>query len=260
MSLRAPGRGVTASLLAGIVLLAIVLLLSGRVGGSAHGGPEAAVAGCPNLRAEVEAVSRFPKPFASQYKRKLKLQVFNRTGNVVKWHVELYTFSGFKLGQSKDKKNLRFGDTATVKLRQSMQPGPYTVVVKGEIFRCGESETSDVVKLRGCLGKLPIKFPVKPKGNAADYNSGGFVSVGIEPRSSWAPIKKIKSTLSDFNGTVYGTAELPRGSRKLIGRQFLNHELTRNLGAGQYSVYVEGKAPQPRSCGDKTKTAILRFE
>lgn len=240
------------------VALAIALLLSGSVGGTG-GGPEAASAGCGSLRAEVDVVSRFPRAFASQYKRKMRIQVFNRTGNVVKWHAELYTFSGFKLGRSKNERNMRWGDKTAIKLKQSMQPGPYTVVLKGTIYRCGDSETSDTVRVRGCLNRLPIKFPVKPQGKAEDYNAGGYVSVGIKPKPEWSPITDIKSTLSDANGTVYGTAELPRGSRKLIGRQFLNHELKRNLGAGEYSVHVEGKVPQPRSCGDKTKTAVLKF-
>lgn len=241
-------------------LLAFVLIFTGGVGGSHKGGPAVAAAACGNLRADVEVVSRFPKPFASQYKRKLRVEILNRTRNVKRWRVELYTFSGYRLGKSKPKKWLRWGDRTAIKLRQSMQPGKYTAVVKGKIRGCGKSEATDVVNLRGCLNQLPIKFPNKPTGNAADYNAGGYVSVGIEPRSDWAPIKRIKSTLLDFNGTVYGRAELPRGSRNLIGRQFLDHELTRELTAQQYTVLVEGKAPQPRSCGDKTKTTVLTFK
>jgi hypothetical protein len=251
---------VAGSFLMAALLLALALIFTGGVGGSRDGGPQVANAGCGNLRAQVEVVSRFPKPFASQYKKKLRIQVFNRTRNVKRWHAELYTFSGFRLGKSKPKKWLRWGDRTAIKLRQSMQPGKYTVVLKGKILRCGKRETSDVVNLRGCLNQLPVRFPNKPGGNAADYNAGGYVSVGIEPRSDWAPIKKIKSTLLDFNGTVYGRAELPRGSRNLIGRQFLDHELTRELTAQQYTVLVEGKAPQPRSCGDKTKSTVLTFK
>ena len=235
-----------------VALLAVALLLSGGVAGSGNG-PELANAGCRGVNGSVEVVSRYPKAFATQYKKKLKIAVYNRTGNVKKWHLKLYTYSGYKLGSSKEKKWLTWGNKASIRLRQAMQPGGYTVVLKGEIPGCGSSETSDSVRLRGCLNKLPVKFPGKPTGKAADYNSGGYVSVPIEPRSDWAPIKKITSTLTDANGTIYGRAELPRGSRKLIGKQFLNHELTRNLGAGEYSVFVEGKAPQPRSCGDSTK-------
>ncbi len=141
-----------------------------------------------------------------------------------------------------------------------MQPGPYTVVVKGDILGCGESETSDTVKLRGCLGKLPIQFFNKPKGEAEAYNRGGYVSIGIRPRSGWSPIRKIHSMLTDFDGVVYGRAELQKGSRKLIGEQYLNHKLKRKLTKGGYSIYVKGKAPQPRACGEKTKTKTLHFK
>ena len=37
-------------------------------------------------------------------------------------------------------------------------------------------------------------------------------------------------------------------------------QLKRTLQPGEYSVTVGGKAPQPRSCGNKTKTATLKFE
>jgi hypothetical protein len=251
---------VAGSFLVAALVLAFVLILTGGVGGSRDGGPQVADARCGNLRAQVEVVSRFPKPFATQYKKKLRIQVFNRTRNVKRWHAELYTFSGYRLGRSKPGKWLQWGDKTAIKLRQSMQPGKYTVVIKGKIMGCGKREVSDVVNLRGCLNRLPIRFPNKPGGNAADYNAGGYVSVGIEPRDAWAPIRRIKSTLLDFNGTVYGRAELPRGSRKLIGKQFLHHELTRELAPGQYTVLVEGKAPQPRSCGDKTRSTVLTFK
>ncbi len=244
----------------GGILLLVVVLLALLAGGSHGQGPAVADARCGGLHAKVSAVSHFPRPFAAQYKKKLRVQVFNRTGNVKKWHLELYTYSGFYLGKSKDRKWLQWGDKAAIKLRRSMQPGPYTVVVKGDILGCGSSETSDTVKVRGCLDKLPIRFFNKPKGDAADYNRGGYVSIGIRPRSSWSPISKIHSKLTDFDGVVYGRADLPKGSRKLIGEEYLNHKLKRKLTAGDYTIDVKGKAPQPRACGEKTKTKTLHFK
>ena len=261
MASRVTRASVAGGFILAVMLLALALIFSGTVGGSPSGsGPDAAAAGCGGIRAKVEAVSRFPRPFASQYQKKLRIQVFNRTGNVKKWHLELYTFSGFYLGKSKAKSWLEWGEKAAIKLRQGLQPGPYTVVVKGDVLHCGESQASSTIKLRNCLNKLPIKFFNKPKGLASDYNRGGYVSVGIEPKSAWAPIKGIRSTLSDSEGVVYGEAELPKGQRKLIGQAYLNNKLKRELHPGDYSVFVQGKAPQPRSCGEKTKTATLTFE
>ena len=44
---------------------------------------------------------------------------------------------------------------------------------------------------------------------------------------------------------------MPKGYKKLIGQQYLNHKLKRKLQKGGYSVTVTGKAPQPRACGNK---------
>ncbi len=261
MATRAMRVPVAGGFILAVVLLALALIFSGKVGGSPAGpGPDVAVAGCGGIRADVQAVSKFPRPFASQYQKKLRIQVLNRTGNVKRWHLELYTFSGFYLGKSKEKSWLEWGDKAAIKLRQGLQPGPYTVVVKGEVLGCGESETSGTVKLKNCLNKLPIHFFNKPQGLASDYNRGGYVSIGVEPKSAWAPIKQLHSTLSDSDGVVYGEAELPKGQRKLIGQAYLNNKLKRELKPGDYSVYVTGKAPQPRECGDKSKTAVLEFK
>ena len=242
-----------------VALVAMALTLGADVG-AAGSGPGIARAGCGGLKAEVVPMSRFPKAFASQYRRKLRVRVERRKGSVRKWHVELYTFSGFLLGKSKTDERLSRGEVAKIKLKQAMQPGPYTVVVKGKAGGCGERETADIIRLRGCLGKLPIKFVKRPKGLASDYNSGGFVSVKVAPRPAWAPLRKIESTLSGFDGIVYGTAELPPGSKRLIGEQFLDHELTRNLEPGEYSISVTGKAPQPKSCGDTSRSTVLKFE
>lgn len=253
---RVPAAGATVI----AVLLALLLLLSGGVSGTG-GGPATAAAKCGGIRVkEINPITKYPKPFASQYTNKMRVQVFNYTGSVKRWWVELYDYSGNRLGRSREHSWLYWGDTATIKLKQAMQPASFTLVLKGEVAGCGFSEDSDTTRLRGCLNKLPLKVFNRPQGKAADYNSGGYVSVGIEPRAGWSPVRDIHSTLSSFSGVTYGEAELPRGYRKLIGQQYLNHKLTRTLTPGDYSVFITGKAPQPRSCGDKSKTISLKFE
>jgi len=243
-------------LLAVALLLAFALLLTGAVGGSGEG-PSLAGA-CGQIHAKVRPYSRYPAAFASQYTKKLRVTVYNRTGNVKTWHLELYTFDSQKLGRSKERSYLTYGTKAAINLRQAMQPGDYTVVVKGEVPGCGPSQDSNPISLRGCLSKLPIRFFNKPKGTASDY--GKYVSIGIEPREGWSGTRQIHSTLSKFNGVVYGKAELPKGYKKLIGQQYLNHKLTRKLTSGEYSVNVTGKPPQPRACGNKTKSTTLKFK
>jgi hypothetical protein len=251
---RAPVAG--GVFLALVLLLALALIFTGMVGGNGQR-PAIADAGC-SIHAKVKPYSHFPAAFASQYTKKLRVTVYNRTGNVKTWHLELYTFSGTKLGRSKERHYLTYGTRAAINLRRAMQPGPYTVVVKGEIPGCGPVEVSSVIHLRPCLGKLPIQFFNKPRGTASDY--GKYLSIGIQPRSGWDGTRQIHSVLADFDGIVYGRATLPKGFKKLFGQQFLNHKLNRKLQKGGYSVTVTGKAPQPIACGNKVKSTTLKFK
>jgi hypothetical protein len=240
------------------LVLALLLLLSGGVGGSG-GDPATAEAGCGKLRVKSEVVSRYPKVFANQYEKKLKVRV-QRGGTPVRdWRVQLYTFGGFLLGQSKTDKRMSGTDTASMKLKLPLQPGKYTLVTKGKVGGCGELELNEVVNFRDCLNKLPIEFVDKPSGSASDY--GRYLSVQIQPKAVWAPLVDIFGTLSNFDGDVYGKAELPKGSGKLIGRQPLDFKLkSGGLDQGGYSVYVTGKARQPKSCGDLAKSTTLKFK
>lgn len=243
--------------LAIVIALALTLMLSGGVGGSG-GAPATAEAGCGQLKVKPEVVSRYPKVFANQYEKKLKVRVQRGGGNVTDWRVQLYTFGGFLLGQSKIDDNMSSTDTAKMKLKLPLQPGKYTLVTKGQVGGCGELELDQVVNFRDCLSKLPIEFIDRPGGTAADY--GRYLSVKIAPKPVWAPLVDIFGTLSNFDGDVYGKAELPRGGRKLIGQQFLNFKLkSGGLDRGGYSVYVTGKARQPRSCGNLAKSTTLKF-
>lgn len=240
------------------VVVSLVLSLSGGIGGS-NGAPTPAEAGCGQLKAKPEVISRYPKIFANQYEKKLKVRVQRGGSSVTNWRVQLYTFGGFLLGQSDYDKKMSSTDIATMKLRLPLQPGKYTLVTKGDVGGCGELQRNEVVNFRDCLRKLPIEFPQKPGGTAADY--GKYLSVKIAPKPVWAPLVDIYGTLSNFDGDVYGKAELPRGGRKLIGQQFLNFKLkSGGLDRGGYSVYVTGKARQPRSCGNVAKSTTLRFK
>lgn len=247
----------TAGAITAACLLAWALTLTGGIGGS-NGAPTPAEAGCGNLKVKPQVISKFPKAFANQYEKKLRVSVQRGGSPVRNWRVQLYTFSGFLLGQSKVDKKMSSTDTAKMKLRIALQPGKYTLVTKGTVRGCGELELDEVVSFRSCLNKLPISFVDKPGGTAADY--GGYVSVKIEPKSGFSPITDVYGTMSNFDGDVFGKAELPRGKRKLIGEQFLDFELKRGgLKRGGYSVYVTGKARQPKSCGDLAKSTTLKF-
>lgn len=239
-------------------LLACLLLLAGGVDGT-KGGVDRADAACGSLKAKPVVISRFPKMFANQYDERMRVAVSRGGAPVRNWRVELYTFGGFLIGKSEFDENMAGSDRASVDLRLAIQPGQYTLVTKGEVGGCGLIERTDVVAFRGCLNKLPIDFIDKPGGTAADY--GDFLSVKVAPDPIFAPITDVHSTVSSFDGDVVGRAELPAGQRKLIGEQFLDHELKRGgLSPGGYSVFVTGKARQPRECGDLSKSTTLRFK
>ena len=249
-------RGLAA---AALLLAAVaVLLLSGLLGGGANG-PDRADASCGSLAVQSRVVSKFPKVFADQYDKKMKIAVSRGGHSVRHWRAELYTFGGYLLGRSQWDSRMSRDDRTTLKLRMPMQPGRYTLVVKGSVRGCGELERDLVVNFRGCLDSLPIKFIHKPGGTAADY--GRWLSVKIAPKPVWTPLKDIRGILSNFEGDVYGTAELPRGSRKLIGEQVLDFKLKRGgLQKGGYTVHVTGKARQPRQCGNLSKSTSLQFK
>lgn len=238
------------------LLIALVVALSG--------GPrvtEEANAGCKIRVSSLEPVSRYPLPYASQYTSKMRVQVFNYTGGVYKWQVELYDFAGNRMGRSKIRKQwLYWGDTTTIYLKRPMQANSFTLVLKGEVFECGFSEDKDLVKLMDCRDDLPITATEIPTGLAADYNAGGFVSLEVKPDSGWTPIRDVKSTLRDAANVSYGEARLPKGYKSLIGERSLDHQLTRTLTPGDYRVDVRARAPQPKSCGKVSASFPLVFE
>lgn len=253
-----PARFGSASGALGVAcIIALSLTVSGKVGGS-NGSPLTAEANCGSLDARPQVISRYGRIFAAQYDKKLRVSVKRGGPPVRDWQVQLYTFSGFLVGKSQVEKKMNDTGQTTLKLGVGVQPGRYTLVTKGQVRGCGELESDDIVSFRSCIKKLPISFVEKPGGSASDY--GGYVSVKIAPKTGLSPITDIYGTLSSFDGDIFGKAQLPRGRRKLIGEQFLDFELkSSGLKPGRYSVYVTGKARQPRSCGDLAKSTKLRF-
>lgn len=241
-------------------LLALALLLTGGVSGSpTASGPAEADAACGRLNVRATVVSRYAKPFAKQFNKSLKVSVVQKGPDKVRnWNAQLFTFSGFKLGQSAKDKRLDGTERTKIRLRQPLQPGKYTLVINGDRDGCGFKQKYEIEKFRSCLSKLPIKFIDKPGGFAEDYE--GFVTLRIAPRPEFSPVKDIESRIKSADGVRYGKGELPRGFRKLIGEQDLHHELSRELDPGDYEVRVVGRAPQPKACGNVSKTTELSFD
>ncbi|MGI8460447.1 MAG: hypothetical protein ACR2OC_02250 [Solirubrobacterales bacterium] len=237
------------------VTLVFLLVLGSTPSGSPIGTPSAEARCGERLAAKYNVVSRYPKLYALQYKKRLKVSVTTHHGPLVEWQVQLYTFQGQLLGQSKRKSTLNNTKTAKVKLRFPIQEGKFTLVVKGYPRGChAESVTSDVVRFSGCTTKLPLKFPDKPGGIASDY--GGFLSVPVESRNG-ALIKRPESEVFSFGGEFFGRSI--DDYKVVFGRVTFNNKLVKPLRAGGYTVIVSGRIDQPRQCGDKTAQTELTF-
>lgn len=197
---------------------------------------------------------------AATYTSQIRVRVTPRGGRRIRnLRVELYTFSGRRMAASPRRRLIRGSATLTMRLASlfsPMQVGAYTLVVKGEPNRsrsCGPKETTRLMRFRACRETLPVTFPRLPGGVAADYQ--GFLSVAI--RSRGAVIGDVESAIYGFDGSLLGRAPaLPA----LFGESTLHHELARPLGAGQYTVVVEGLSDdQPRACGRKRAQATMTF-
>jgi len=69
-------------------------------------------------------------------------------------------------------------------------------------------------------------------------------------------IRKLTGSVYSFDGKLYGRGKLG----VLFGTAFLHNRLKRPLQAGGYSFVVEGRIDQPRECGVKSTTAVLKFK
>ena len=138
-------------LLGAIAAIAAIALLTGASNGPG-GGPTPADASCGSLKVQPEVVSKFPKVFANQYTKKMRISVNRGRSHVKHWRVELYTFGGFLLGKSNYKSKMSSSDKIAMKLRLPMQPGKYTLVVKG-----------DVAQVRGARARQGRQLPRLPE-------------------------------------------------------------------------------------------------
>ena len=252
----APRRAIGLGLLVVTGACVVVLLLLGSGPAGTPVGPAEAEARCgERLAAKYSVKSRFPKLYASQYKKRLKVNVTTHHGPLVEWQVQLYTFQGKLLGKTKRKRALNHSRTVRVDLKFPIQPGKFTIVIKGFPRGChSESEMSDVVRFSDCTNRLPVKFPSRPGGVAGDY--GGFLSVPIESRGG-ALIKNPETEVYSSSNEYFGSDI--DGYKRLFGRLTFNNKLTRTLRPGTYTVVLYGRLDQPRECGSKTAEVELTF-
>lgn len=213
---------------------------------------EAAAHGCGRLPVKAQVLSKFGERYALQYTDKVPVYVQTRGPTIRNWQIQIYTFDGFRLGRSKRLADFSVGAKGRAKLKYPMQAGKYTLVVKGTVAGCGELERTKVIKFRDCRDSLPLKFPERPGGSAADY--GAYLSVKVQTRGP--VVRNLVGRVYSFDGRFFGKSRLG----VLFGTAFMSNRLRRPLQTGGYSFLVEGRIDQPRECGDKSKTAILKFK
>jgi hypothetical protein len=243
------------------------LLASTLVGSLLALGPGPGTAALPAAAAEARACggklqvsfdvqTRFPRLYAAQFKKRMRVWVHRRGGPISAWQVQVYTFQGKLLGKSKRNQRLASAERANVRLRFPMQAGRYTVLVKGFHAGCSaESVKAEAVRFSECEKRLPLKFPSQPGGDADDY--GGFLSVPVVPKDG-ALIRRPRSEVYSFAGQYFGRSI--NDYKAIFGRAVLDNRLTRPLRPGGYTVIVRGRVDQPRSCGLKRKELALEFD
>ena len=248
------GRALGCGFVVAIAMTLLALIASGPP--DTPLGPGVAEARCgERLAADYNIVSRYPKLYASQYKKNMKVSVTTHHGPLVEVQAQLYTFQGKLLGQSKRIDSLNSSKTIEMDLKYGMQEGKFTLVVKGFPRGChSESQSADVVRFVGCTNSLPLKFPDTPGGTAGDY--GGFLSVPIESRRG-AVIKDPRSEVYSFGGEFFGSSI--DDYKIVFGRVTMNNKLVKPLRPGSYSMEVTGRIDQPRECGPKTAVVTMEF-
>ena len=205
-----------------------------------------------SLPAKAKVLSRFNDRYALQYKDELPVYVETKGPRINDVVVQIYTFDGFKLGESKELGDFDIGIKGKVALRFPIQAGKYTVVVTGTVAGCsGYQQVFKIARFKACRTKLPLAFPGRPGGNAADY--GGFLSVPVRTRGP--AIRNLKGTLYSFEGARFGKGSLD----VLFGSAVIDSELTRRLEPGGYTLVVSGLIDQPRECGRKTAQTTMQF-
>lgn len=252
---RAARRAALATALALVAILG--LLLAGPGGDSGAPGPERAGA-CGVLPISVKVRSKYSQAYARQYRKKVVVELTNRGGyKIGGLLVQIYSFSGLRLGGSGALGGLRSGHTraATVHLGVPMQPGKVTVVVKGANKGCSLDEIDHVVAFHTCQTRLPLVFPHKPGGFASDYSD--FLSVTAEAEEG-QPIYYPRSQVFTFGGAEVGRDI--NHYRVVYGKTRFDNRLSRLLSRGGYTMIVRGWLNQPKSCGPKTAQVNMRFK
>jgi hypothetical protein len=221
-----------------------------------------AIAGAGSARAsfpvKANVVSQFPKNFALAYTDKMPVQVTTAGPKIRGWKIELYTFGGTKIGGTKRFHSLRGTTTKKLHLKFPMQPGKYTLVVKGTA-RGVYGEYDKIARLVSCLQTLPIDFP-KPGdeyGFAHDYPFPGFLTVKAAATGGFF-MHDLDFTLTSFGGEDFGKATVDR----LFSNTGLpvDIKLSQPLVPDDYTVFVQGSVDQPKACGPKTAKTTIHLD
>jgi hypothetical protein len=217
--------------------------------------PSAAQAACGRLPVRVSLPDG---PYAATYAKQMRVRVAPDGGAIHDLRVYLYTFTGRRMGVSRQQRVVSATSMLSLVLEPIFRPlqiGGFTLVVTGEAGAgCGLQKTTRVLKFVGCQTTLPVTFPKLPGGLASDYE--GYLSVPI--RSDGPLIRDVTSAIYGFDGRLLGRApSLPA----LFGEQTLDHALLSPLQPGRYNVIVSGRIDdQPSSCGRKTAQATMTFK
>jgi len=197
-----------------------------------------------------------PSPFALSYKRTVPITVTSRGPAL--WRslrVQIYTFTGVKLGEGMTRFRAKQTATVKVRLRFRMQAGRYTLVVTGEpnaSQSCGPKQLTRAIRFRGCMEKLPLQFPNPPGGLAADHD--GSLPVNVRSKDGTV-MRNLEASLYSFAGDTFGRRKLSI----LFGEAMINIPLDQPLQPGSYSLVVEGTIDQPDVCGPKEAKTVLTF-
>jgi hypothetical protein len=215
--------------------------------------PAPAMAGCVK---RLPVSYSFASEFAGDYPgRSVTVRVWSKGPAIRHLQVKLYTFGGDLLGSGRAGTPVAKARTVRMRMRYALQPGRYTLGVEGEPNRsaaCGPKQIFRVVRFRGCVTTLPLTFPDKPTGAAADYN--GALSVDIAAAGEL--LRNVDVSLSNAAGQLLGQ----RHFGVLFGTRAASFDLPDGLAPGDYTLLAKGEIDaQPASCGPKSTTTTLSF-
>jgi hypothetical protein len=251
---RGAGRGTCRRRISLLGLTTLGLALAILLAGPAGSGGSASAQGCIT---RLPVTVTLPSGFAAAYRASIPLTVSSTTGRpITGLRAALYTFAGDQIAASRRPVTLRSSGTLSLRLAFApLQEGSYTLVLTGAPNTdpsCGPKKFVEVVRFRGCVTALPLKFVNPPGGTASDY--ANYLSVTLA--STGSLIRSLEGTVYASDGTRFGDGTLSA----LYGQTTLNLRLNRPLVAGGYTVVVAGLVEQPSSCGPKTAQVDLEFK